>query len=87
MHQQNALAAKGLKCDSPSRKVGEFKGGEIALKRKPCRFSYLSSLLLPNSRGLRLMLELIQTQQYPTLLLDDLVKAYPKADQDQQEEH
>jgi hypothetical protein len=82
MHQQNALAAKGLKCDSPSRKVSEFKGGEIALKRKPCRFSFLTRLLQPNSRGLRILLELVQTQQYSTLLLDDLVKAYPKADQD-----
>jgi hypothetical protein len=36
---------------------------------------------------LRILLELVQTQQYAALLLDDLVKAYPKADQDQQEEH
>jgi hypothetical protein len=82
MHQQNPLAAKGLKCDRPSRKVGEFKGGEIALKRKPCRFSFLTRLLQPDSRGLRTLLEPVQTQQYSTLLLDDLVKAYPEADQD-----
>jgi hypothetical protein len=29
-----------------------------------------------------MLLELVQTQQYSTLLLDELVKAYPKADQD-----
>jgi hypothetical protein len=82
MHQHNARAAKGLKCDGPSLKVGEFEGGEIALKRKPCRFSFLTRLLQPHPRGLRMLLELVQTQQYSTLLLDELVKAYPKADQD-----
>jgi hypothetical protein len=82
MHQQNALAAKVLQRDRPSRKVGESKAGEFALKRKPCRRSFLSRLLNPNSRGLRFLLELVQTQQYSPLLLDDLVEPNPKADQD-----
>jgi hypothetical protein len=81
MHQQNAPAAKVLEGHSPSCKVGESEAGEIALKWQPPRLSILTMPFQPNSRCLPILLELVQTEQYSTLLLHYLVKAYPEAQQ------
>jgi hypothetical protein len=80
MHQQNALATKVPESDNPAGKLGESKAGEWALKGQSARLSLLTGLSQRSSRCLPTLLELVQAQQYSTLLFDYLVSAYPEAD-------
>jgi hypothetical protein len=86
MHQQNALATKVPEGDSPAGKLGKSKAGERALKGQSAWLSLLTGFSQLSSRCSPTLLELVQAQQYSTLLFDYQVRAYPKADQNQQEE-
>ena len=80
--QQDTLAAKVLKRDGSSRKVGKLKRGEMGFERKSIRFSLVIGILWPSSRDFRTLLDLVQTQQDSPLLFCQGVKAYPNTDQD-----
>jgi hypothetical protein len=86
VHLQNAPAAELLKSPSPSSKVGESEGGEIALEWQPARLSLLTRLFDAGLSWRPTKLKLVHTEKATTLLLEYLIETYPEADEDQQEE-
>src|SRR5207302_2646679 len=85
--EQDTLAAKVLKGDGSSPKVGKLKRGEMGSERKSIRFSLVTGILRPSSRDFRTLLDLVQTQQDSPLLFCQGVKPYPNTDQDQEKEY
>src|SRR5437868_5385646 len=85
--QQDTLAAKVLKRDGSSLKVGKLKPGEIGFERKSIRFSLVTEILWLSSRDFRTLFDLVQTQQDSPLLFCQGVKPYPNTDQDQEKEY